>query len=362
MIKFMKRNKQKKRILNINKKKKIEVLIKIKMTIKMTIFEKVLRTICILNNKTHCAIAMFAVGLGFIFNYFDEMPLFWLKALFGFFLYSILSYSIKYIEKKKKDIAMELTGDPKLVKCQISYTTKTKSNYNFILCIIACIYFPSISIILGFVKINLIGIYSLIGLVCVVFNAFIVFQQYICILLLLYDISKISPGNFYELLPERTGWFNFLESFSNIYRNIFIVLGSLFTMLFIVFSPINSIEIIFYEKFTSNQYIPLLCTWIIILVAIFFMIPYSSFVRHRLLRKIYNNLTAQSIANYNHLFNSSTDDNKAIYMDVIFRINDRKYKLQNSYAWVIPVIVSIANFSSVIISTIVDLKEIGILT
>lgn len=198
---------------------------------------------------------------------------------------------------------------------------------------------------------------------CVVFVAFIIFQQYMYILFLLYNISKISPGRFYELIPERTEWFDLLENFSNICRNLFIILGSLFVLLFILFSPVNSVQIIFQEKFLSYKFIPLLCTWIIIFVAIVFMIPFSSFVRNNLLQRIYRNLVTQSIENYNRLYEKENkSNNKLLYMDIILRLNDRKYILQNSYAWIIPVLVSVTNFTSIFISIIVDLKELHILT
>ena len=329
---------------------------------KKTLFENLLFIICKPNMIAHLVIASSAVALGLILNTFDEMPLFWLKGLFGFSLYMILVYSIKYLKNKNKKIKLELTGDPKLANCQTKYTKRINSNINYILCFFACIYFIIISIVLGFVQMNLIGIYSLIGLFCVVFFAFIVFQQYINILFLLYDISKISPGKYFELLPERTKWFNLLETLSNVYRNMFIILGSLFILLFILFSPVNSIQIIFQGKCSYAQYIPLLFTWIIILLAIVFMVPCSSFIRYHLLHKIYNNLSKQSIMNYNYLYEISEIDNKQIYIELILRLNDRKYMLSNSFAWVIPTIVSITNFSSVIISVVADLKEIGLIT
>lgn len=327
-----------------------------------TLFRKLVEVISSPSKLVHFFIATFAVKAGFVFNSFDEMPLFWLKGLFGYALYLILSYTIIYIEKENNNLTLELTGDPQLVKCQVDYKEKISSNMNFLLCFISIIYFIAISIILGFVKINPIGVYSLFALACVVFLAFIVFQQYIYILFLLHYISKISPGKFYELIPERTEWFILLERFSNICRNLFIILGSLFILLFIIFSPVNSIQIIFQEGLSSSQFIPLLCTWIIILIAIVFMIPFSSFVRKNLLQKIYKNLISQSIENYNRMYNTSENDNKVIYMDIILRLYDRKYILQNSYTWVIPLIVSITNFASVIISTIVDLKDLQLLT
>ena len=329
---------------------------------KKTLFSKLIEIISESSGLVHFSSATVIVLIGFIFNAFDEMPLFWLKALFGYALYLILSYTTMYINKKNNELILELTGDPQLFKCQENYTTKVVSNFNFILCFIAGIYFVTISIILGFVKINLIGIYSLFALFCVVFWAFIVFQQYIFILILLHDISKINPGKFYELLPERTKWFSLLEQFSNNCRNAFIILGSLFILLFIIFSPINSIQIIFQEKFSSSQFIPLLCTWIIILIAIIFMVPFSSFVRSNFLQKIYRNLVSQNIENYYQMYKESENDSRILYMDIILRLNDRRYTLQNSYTWVIPVIVSISNFVSVIISIVVDLRDLTLLT
>lgn len=327
-----------------------------------TLFRSLVKIISKPNKLTHFLIATFAVELGFIFNTFEEMPLFWLKGPFGFVLYITLSFTIEYIEEKNKEIMFELTGDPNLVKCQNDYTNRISSNFNFVLCFIACIYFVAISIILGFVKVNPIGIYSLFALSCVVFCAFIIFQHYIFILFLLHDISKIHPGNYYELIPERTEWFNLLETFSNTCRNIFIVLGSLFILLFIIFSPVNSIQIIFQERFLSSKFLPLLCTWIIILIAIIFMVPLSSFIRNTFLNKIHKNLISQSIENYSTMYETSEGDAKIAYMNIIFCLNDRKYVLQNSYTWVLPLLVSIANFSSVIISILVDLKDLNILT
>lgn len=368
--KLMKYKQRKKKKLSIRTKKEKLNLLKCVLTKKkqptqekqMTLFRNCVKVISKPDKLVHLLIATFAVGFGFLLNTLDKMPLFWLKGLFGFVLYMILSCTIKYIEEKNKEIIFELTGDPHLVKCQVDYTKRTNSNFNFILCFVACIYFVTISIILGFVKINPIGIYSLFALTCVVFYAFIIFQHYIFILFLLHDISKISPGNYYELIPERTEWFNLLETFSNICRNIFIVLGSLFILLFIIFSPVNSIQIIFQEKFSSSKFLPLFCTWIIILIAIVFMVPLSSFIRNTFLNKIYKNLISQSIKNYNEMYNVSKGEAKITYMDIILRLNDRKYVLQNSYTWILPLIVSITNFSSVIISILADLKELNILT
>lgn len=222
----------------------------------------------------------------------------------------------------------------------------------------ACIYFVVISVMLEFVDINLIGIYSLFALSCVVFFAFIIFQYYIFFLLLMIDISSIKPGKYYEIIPERTEWFNLLEEFSNVFRNIFIVSGSSFILLFLLFSPVNSIQIIFLEKLASYKFLPLLFTWIIILIAIVFMIPFSSYISSSLLRKIHDNLVAQSIKKYNQLYRESSIENKLIYIDVMYRINDHRYALRNSFTWVLPLIVSITNFVSLIISIINDLKEL----
>lgn len=326
-----------------------------------TFYSKVIKTICRLNKFVHLLIATIAVILGFIFNAIDEMPLFWLKGMFGFVLYLLLCYTIKYMEQKNDKLKIELTGDPLLAKCQTDYSKKAYSNHNIILCMLACIYFPAISVILGFVEINPIGIYCLFALDIVVFMAFTIFQQYIHIMFLLFQLSKIRPGKFYELIPEKTEWLNLLEEYSGRCRNMFIILGSLFILLFIIFSPVNSIQIIFYDINLSYKFIPLLFTWVTILIAIIFMIPFSSYIRGYFLQKIYNNLVSQSLNNYEQLYKKSSENNKVVYIDIMLRINDRKYTLKNSYAWIVPVVASVSNFSSVIISVISDLKSMGLL-
>ena len=92
------------------------------------------------------------------------------------------------------------------------------------------------------------------------------------------------------------------------------------------------------------------------------MVPFSSIIRSIFLKKIYNNLISQSIENYNNLFKISEGDAKLAYMNIVFNLNDRKYILKHSYSWVIPIIVSITNFTSLVVSILVDLKDLNILT
>ena len=326
------------------------------------LFAKMVALIAKPKKQIHFIIALLAVVFGFVFNAIDKMPLFWLKGIFGFALYIILSFAIKYITEKNKELEMELTGDPFLSKCQLLYQKKINSNYNFILCVLAGIYFVNISIILDFVQFNAIGVYSLIALAFVVFCAFIIFQYYIYLLTLMYNLSKIKPNNYFELIPERTKWFDLLVTFSNTSRNIFISLGTIFILLFILFSPLNSIQIIFQEGMTSPKFLPLLITWIIILIAIIFMVPFTSLVRSTLLKKIYKNMTAQSITIYNNLFKTSDDNLKSVYMNIIFRLNDSKLTLKNSFSWIFPLIVTITNYVLLIISIISDLKSFDLFT
>lgn len=328
---------------------------------KTTVYSYVTKLICEPNIAVHLVIAIIAVIIGLFLNRFDKMPLFWIKGLFGFVIYLVLCYIIRYTERMNQLLQYELTGDPLLSKCQMEYSKKTYSNCNIILCIISCVYFPTISIYLAFVRFSPIGIYSIFALVIVVFMAFMIFQSYIHIIFLLYSISKIKPGKFFELFPEETKWFNLLEELSGKCRNYFIILGSLFTLLFFVFSPVNSIQIVFLDGASNHMFLPLLGTWIIILIAIVFMIPFSSLVRGLLLHRIYDNLVVQSLNNYKGLYEKCSEDHKIVYIDIMFRIKDRNYKLRSSYAWVVPVLASLFNFSSVLLSILSDLKSLGAL-
>lgn len=326
-----------------------------------TVYSYVTKLICEPNIAVHVVIAIIAVIIGFFLNSFDKMPLFWIKGLFGFVIYLVLSYIIRYTEQINQQLQNELTGDPLLSKCQMKYSKKIHSNCNIILCIISCVYFSTISVYLAFVKFSPIGIYSVFALVIIVFMAFMIFQSYIHVIFLLYSISKIKSEKVLELFPEETKWFNSLEELSGKCRNYFIILGSLFILLFLVFSPVNSIQIIFWDGVANRMFLPLLGTWIIILVAIVFMIPFSSFARGLLLHRIYDNLVTQSLNNYKGLYEKCSEEHKIVYIDIMFRIKDRKYKLRSSSAWVIPVLASLFNFTSVLLSILSDLKSIGAL-
>ena len=97
---------------------------------KLTLFRSLVQIISMPCKSVHFIIAIFAVALGFFFNDFSEMPLFWLKGFFGFVLYIMLTNTIIYVERKNKEIELELTGDPQLVKCQTNYIKHINSNLN----------------------------------------------------------------------------------------------------------------------------------------------------------------------------------------------------------------------------------------
>ena len=122
-------------------------------------FSNLIKILYSLGMLQHIIIACCAVGIGLIFNSFAEMHYFYLKALFGLVLYVLLFYSLKFMEKSSKELKIELTCDPKLVKCRKMFSSRIKSNTNYLLCSIAAIYFITIALMLKFVKMNFIGIY-----------------------------------------------------------------------------------------------------------------------------------------------------------------------------------------------------------
>ena len=74
------------------------------------------------------------------------------------------------------------------------------------------------------------------------------------------------------------------------------------------------------------------------------------------------NLISQSIKNYNTLYNASEGESKIAYLNLILHLNERKYVLHGSFTWVLPVAISVTNFMALIISILVDLKDLKILT
>ena len=332
-----------------------------RVVFKIIQFNTLLDLLMNLKHKTHIIAVIIAVIIGFELNFLVNKPmeLFPFKAFLGFCIIESLLTALIFLKKKNSELKTEMTGDPMLVKCKTVYFNRIKSNRNYILNFIASTYFVIIANQLGFVQLNYIGIYSLFGLFIVVFIAFIGFQQYLYILLLLYDISKISIDYYYELIPERTSWFQLVIKISNRYKNMFFITGTLFILLFIIFSPVNTVDIIFFQGLKSNKFIYLLLTWIIIFFAIIFLYPISSIMQSKIINKILENMKEKSISQYDSLMKQSIDYNKLIYMEIIRSIHNTDTIIKKSFSWVIPTVTTSLNFIAILLTIVQNLRALG---
>lgn len=311
----------------------------------------------------HAILAFCLTAFGFVLNQFGKMDLFFIKGPIGFLLYIFLICSLKIFVTQNEEIDKALSGDPELTIAKRKYLKRVYSDWNYIVTAIAIIYFVSISLKLKFVFVNLIGIYSLIGLGVVVFFGFIIYQEYIYLMILLRDLSKIKDNNatpYYDPLPERTEWLTIIAAFSQKIRYLAIAIGTLFTVLFVIFSPINSIDILFNQGSSSALFWPLATTWLIIFFLIVLMIPLSGIIRSYYLNQIYNRLKEKAINTYKSVFSAVPDSDKAFYLDILWRIHESKFHFDNSFSWLLPSIASVLNFSVVIVSLLSQLKELGI--
>ncbi len=311
---------------------------------------------------SHVIKAFFATAFGFFINYFSPMELFIIKGPIGFALYIFLIAALKYFLKKNAEIKIKVSGDPKINLAKNKYVFRVKNDWNFLINGIAIVYFVTITFLLDFVKMNLIGIYSIFALAFVVFMAFTLYEQYIYFLFLLNDLAKIKSGDYYEIIPERTEWLLLITDFSQYTRYFSIIIGTLFTLLFTIFSPINSIDILFRQGLKSQIFLPLFLTWLIILFAIIIMIPLSGLIRIYYLQRIHNNLKSQAIDAYQLKYTFASNSDKPLYLDVMWRIHHSNLQFSNPFAWALPTIASVVNLTAVVISAISNLKSLGFIT
>lgn len=326
-----------------------------------TMFYKINKLLASISIYYHILIAMFATSVGFVLNSIAPMELFVVKGPIGFLLYLFLVTAIKYFVQKNNELQIKLSGGASISIAKQNYLTRVNSNVNFIINVISILYFFTITLKLNFVDLNFIGIYSLIALAFVVFLAFTLYAQYIYFLMLLHELTQIKPGDYYEIIPERTEWLLFISDFSQKTRYYSIVIGTLFTVLFTVFSPVNSVDILINQRLTSNFFLPLLLTWLIIFFAVIVMIPISGLFRVYYLSQIHENLKTQAINGYKLKFISSKESNKLFYLEVIWKIHDSKLQFSNPFSWILPSIAATTNFIAVVVSSAINLKDLGII-
>ena len=329
--------------------------------IKVLCFGNIVDKLSRIKTSIYILLALYAVILGFGFNFFDPMPLFIIKGPMGFLISTTLLFSLNYFRKKSEKLKFEMVGDPILFVSYKKFTKRSSSNFNYIFCFIMPIFFCLISIILKFVIMNPIGIYSLICLFPVVFLAFIVYQQYIYLLLLLWGLSRNESEMYNKLMPESTKWYKVIFEMSGNYKNLFFILGSFFVILFIIFSPYNTIEIIFFIGKTSEIFWPLLLSWIIIFFAIIVLFPVSAILRNFLLLRILQNMKSNSVEYYTELANKSRGINQILYIDIIGRVNKDTKLPQTVFSHFIPIVTTIVNFISIALTILVELKSLGAL-
>lgn len=323
-------------------------------------FKSMLNYLSTVSKAKQLIIVPSGIIVGLVLNKINPMEMFIVKLLIGVLIFEILLRALNYLWKNIVVLNNELAGDPALSVCKKIYYKRINSNINYLLPIFSGLYFVVIAYELNFIKENLLGLYSLFALFIVVFIAFVAYQQYIYILILLYDFSGIEIKNYNNYIPEATRWFKRIILVSTKLKDSFFILATLFLMLYIIFSPNNTIDIIFNYGMESEMYIPLLITWIIIIITVIISFPILNHTRNLLINRIVLNMKEQSIEKYSELIKKSDNDCKVFYMNIILRMYERKKNIQDKNTWSIPVITTTLNLATIVLSIILDLKELNI--
>ncbi len=234
-----------------------------------------------------------------------------------------------------------------------------KSPINIFISFSAAFFYVWIAIKMKFVIFNMIGIYSLIILFLdIVFSAFIILN-YLYLIISFYRISKKEEYLHHPFDISKSLWIKTLAEISDLLSAVFFVLVSFMVIVFILFSPSNIIILIYENRFLYDKTLPTLLYFLTIFIYDIIILPVFSLLKSIYLSRIVNTITSENIRFYEKKLINSKKRDAYKYISLIEYIekntedflNSKKYKL-------VPIFSYSFNFISILISTIVSVKDL----
>lgn len=299
--------------------------------------------------QTQLGISFLLIIFGFILNYYFFMSLFLIKMLLVLGILNILIFAIRYFDVNIEEIFIEVAGDSVINANKKNFFNNIYSNSNIIISLIVGAYFVTISILLNFVQFNFLGLFALVALLVTVFVSILGYLINIYLIKFVWSLSKANISNYSTFYPANTRWLVLTSKLVNYSQNIFFVSGSMYIILFSLFSPTNTIEILSSPHNNLNIFIPLFLSWLIIIAAIIIAFPITLIIKNLSIRNIVENMKFRSIKEFEEKITYVSPEVQLGYAGIIKEIkNSDRYPFDKRTNLVIPYVTTLINLITVL--------------
>jgi len=238
--------------------------------------------------------------LGQLINYYHPFKNFSLYQLLFGTAVILATWTIKnFFNKLDKFKTMTASHPMKLTVSNFYSLVYSKWTIPGLIIVSSLFIYSTIS--LNFIKLDIIGIYSLVVIVIIMMTAIICQTIYIYYLILLYRLGNSNDFNYSFYFPAKTDWLVFLVKMGRQINNSFFILGFIYTLVYFLNLPIT--EISFNKNFnglgdivngTSNNLI-FVVSWITIFIIIIIAFPIYSLIQRSLTRSLVRKMKNISI-------------------------------------------------------------------
>jgi hypothetical protein len=158
---------------------------------------------------------------------------------------------------------------------------------------------------------------------------------------------------------SKTKWFVKIEQLSNYYRNRFFILGTLMVIVFIIFSPSNTIEIILGGYGRYRVFLPIVLYWSIIIGLVILFLPITSKIRDSAIDRIITQFTETQAKEYEKKALKSSADEVYKYLSTLefIKTYSECFESKNNKK-LVPIFTTALNFISIFIAMVSDLKDL----
>lgn len=257
-------------------------------------------------NSINIAIFFVAISvfyaMGTFVNFYVPFPKFHLFQCLFITIFIIAFISIRHFEKQMNELHRMMAGDRSLHRINDKINRLQRSALNIVIPPIAGVFFGMLAILLVNVNIqSLSAIYLIIVYTVCVLISFLGYLQYVYLAIYIVRLANNKRIDIYDKdYPSNTGWINTLTRLYCRYRNIFFILGMLYTFGVIYFVLCDAFKVI--EKLTMypTLWFALLLFWGGVLCAIVILFPIVSILEYICIKKIIGNLKTQTVINLNN--------------------------------------------------------------
>lgn len=238
------------------------------------------------------------LGLGLYLNSKNPIKNFFRIELIGGIVLGISVYMFKKILAKETIIRTSVSTKRELAVYVEKFYANNNSSLNYLIGIITGVFYCYIALNLNFVKVNIVGCYCLLALlvVCVFITKMLL--NYIYLIYIFYKINDLKKIEHHALGIKNANWLFEINYLCNISRNCLLISMTLMFIVFILFSPANTVEIILNYDRGNMKATLMIIYWAIAILLTFIVLPILTNFQNKLLNKIVKKINDDSINQY----------------------------------------------------------------